>query len=73
MFTRKQLEKLSEILWDYQDEGPAGAGWASKELAGLRDAVDQALRDREGFLPLPDRPISGWPLAFPFTEEKGLL
>ena len=73
MFTRQQLEKLSEILYDYQDEGPTGEGWASKELVGLRDAVDQALRDQEGFLPLPDRPISGWPLAFPFAEGKGLL
>ena len=73
MFTRQQLEKLSEILWDYQDEGPAGAGWASKELAGLRDAVDQALRDQEGSLSLPDRPALGWPLAFPFAERKGLL
>jgi hypothetical protein len=44
MFTREQLEMLSEILWNYQDEGPAGAGWASKELAGLRAAVDEALR-----------------------------
>jgi hypothetical protein len=73
MFTRKQLEKLSEILWNYQDEGPAGAGWASEELTGLRDAVDQALRDREGWLPLPEGkgPI---PATLPFlSSDKGLL
>jgi hypothetical protein len=43
MFTREQLEKLSEILWNFQDEGPAGAGWASKELEELRSIVDRAL------------------------------
>jgi hypothetical protein len=43
MFTHKQLEKLSEILWDYQDEGPAGAGWASEELASLRAIVARAI------------------------------
>lgn len=70
MFTRQQLEKLSEILWNHQDEGPAGAGWASKELTGLRDVVDTALREREGYLPLPDGPI---PAGFRFAEGKGLL
>ena len=72
MFTHQQLEKLFEILWNYQDEGPARAGWASKELAGLRATVDQALRDREGLLPLPEGkgPI---PATFPFRGPNGIL
>lgn len=41
--TRKQLEKLEEVLWEAQDEGPYGQGWASPELQGLR-----ALFDAEG-------------------------
>jgi hypothetical protein len=53
MFTRKQLEKLSEILWSHQDEGPVGYGWPSKEQLELRGIVDEALRNREGCLRLP--------------------
>ena len=75
MFTRKQLKKISEILRNYEceclaDEGPYGEG---EELTGLRDAVDTALRDREGWLPLPEGkgPI---PVTFPFlSSDKGLL
>jgi len=69
MFTRQQLEKLSEILWNYQDEGPAGAGWPSKELAELRGIVDEALRNREGCLPLPEGSVP----RFTFAEGKGVL
>jgi hypothetical protein len=35
--TRKQLEKLVDVLEGTQDEGPYNAGWASKELAELRN------------------------------------
>lgn len=69
MFTRQQLEKLSEILWNYQDEGPAGAGWASKELVELRGIVDEVLRNREGCLPLPEGSVPG----LTFAEGKGVL
>ena len=51
MFTRQQLEKLSKILRNHQDEGPAGYGWPSEELVELRSIVDTALRDGEGYLP----------------------
>lgn len=34
--TRRQLEYLVEILYTAQDEGPAGAGWASDELKEMR-------------------------------------
>jgi hypothetical protein len=41
--TKEQAEKLSEVLWDTQDEGPCGEGWASDELSELRGIVDAAL------------------------------
>ena len=42
-FTLEQLERLSEILWDYQDEGPIDEGWASEEVIKLRDLVDNKI------------------------------
>jgi hypothetical protein len=36
LLTRSQIDKLNEVLWDAQDEGPYGHGWASKEVDALR-------------------------------------
>ncbi len=41
--TKDQAEKLSELLWFIQDEGPQGMGWASEGLAALRTIVDKAI------------------------------
>jgi hypothetical protein len=36
--TRKQFDKLAEILAHYEDEGPGhGEGWCSLELLELRE------------------------------------
>lgn len=43
--TPEQLEKLIDVLWDAQDEGPTGYGWASPELEKLRALFGAA---REG-------------------------
>ena len=40
--TKKQIDKLSEILWEYTDEGPMYSGWASDELIELRNIIDNA-------------------------------
>lgn len=37
--TRQQYAKLSDILDDAQDEGPAGHGWASEELRELQEIL----------------------------------
>lgn len=42
--TLQQLEKLVEILWDAQDEGPMGSGWPSQETKELREFFDAALK-----------------------------
>lgn len=42
--TLEQLEMLNEKLYDLQDEGPPGEGWASDELKKLRDLTDKLLR-----------------------------
>jgi hypothetical protein len=46
----KQIQKISLILANTQDEGPEGEGWATEELKELREifksydnAIDQAL------------------------------
>lgn len=41
--TKEQAEELSEALSCYQDCGPLGAGWASKELRELRRIVNAAI------------------------------
>lgn len=46
--TEKQAKKLSEVLWESQDEGPWGKGWASDELAELRNIVDNAIKAEDG-------------------------
>lgn len=49
--TRKQLEKLVDVLDETQDDGPCGAGWASSALSELRclfgsalEALDKAMQ-----------------------------
>lgn len=37
--TKDQAKKLLDVLYDTQDEGPLGEGWASNELEELRDIV----------------------------------
>ena len=44
--TKKQIDKLSEILWEYTDEGPMYDGWASDELSELRNVIDNARLSR---------------------------
>lgn len=41
--TRKQLEKLVDVLNETQDEGPFGEGWASPELSELRGLFSSEL------------------------------
>lgn len=41
--TLSQLEKLSNVLSDAQDEGPTPEGWASLELQELRNLVSTRL------------------------------
>jgi len=41
--TMEQAESLSDILWDYQDEGPLAGGWASNELEKFRAMIDDAI------------------------------
>lgn len=46
--TRKQLNKLNDVLLDYEDEGPIGSGWCSLELDELREIIwkqSQKFRD----------------------------
>lgn len=42
--TKKQANKLSDVLWDTSDEGPEHEGWASDELSELRSIVDAAIK-----------------------------
>lgn len=44
--TPEQAEKLSEILWEAQDEGPRHEGWSSPELDALRGIVDAAIESQ---------------------------
>ncbi len=37
--TRRQVEKLYDVLVFAQDEGPSPEGWVSDELEELRDIV----------------------------------
>jgi hypothetical protein len=46
--TLKQLEKLEDVLFDTQDEGPSHAGWASPELQELRGLVTAEIAKRKG-------------------------
>ena len=43
VLSEKQAENLSNILWDTQDEGPVGEGWASDELEELRGIIDDTI------------------------------
>lgn len=40
--TKEQAEKLSAVLWDAQDEGPRGDGWASDTLIELSEGFGGA-------------------------------
>lgn len=51
VFTHKQLQILSEIL---KIPGLSGATWTYQEIVELRRATDDALRDREVIIPIPD-------------------
>ena len=42
--TRKQAEKLSDVLSYAQDKGPVPHGWASDELEDVMEIVERALR-----------------------------
>ena len=42
-FTKKQAEKLGDVLDDHWDEGPTHAGWGSDELCELRAIVWAAI------------------------------
>ncbi len=41
--SRRQEEKLVDVIYNARDEGPSGEGWASTELSELRDLVDAAI------------------------------
>jgi len=41
--TIKQWKKIEEVLNDYEDKGPHGEGWQSKELRHVRDRLEQEL------------------------------
>lgn len=45
--TKKQAEKLSDVLSYAQDEGPSPEGWASNELEELREIVDNAIKSAQ--------------------------
>jgi hypothetical protein len=44
----KQAKDLQEALYEVQDEGPAGEGWASDKVAALRIFVDAAIEAKAG-------------------------
>lgn len=41
--TQAQLQKLIDVLYDHDDEGPMHEGWASSELIELRKIVENAV------------------------------
>lgn len=43
-FTLPELQKLSNELWDVQDEGPRGEGWKSEELWLLIQKIEDAIK-----------------------------
>jgi hypothetical protein len=51
MFTRKQLQILSEIL---SVQGLSGATWTHEDIVELRRTTNDALRDMEVIIPIPD-------------------
>ena len=48
LLTDEQARKLSEVLWEYTDEGPMFNGWASDELTELRNIIDDARMSEDG-------------------------
>jgi hypothetical protein len=51
MFTRKQLQILSEIL---KIQGLSGATWTHEDIVELRRTTNDALRNTEVIIPIPD-------------------